>query len=59
MSVLVALVAVIAIVLFTMSRGAGDLIVSAAPLTWPRVSWMQLGAVLALALPAFVGVRPR
>ena len=58
-SVLVAVVAVIALVLFVMLRGAADLIVSAAPLTWPHVSWVQLGAVLALALPAFVGARPR
>ena len=59
MSVSVALVAVVALGVFVTARDTGDLIVSTAPLLWPRVSWVQLAAVLALALPAFVRVGSR
>ncbi|CAN5662649.1 CbiQ family ECF transporter T component [soil metagenome] len=37
-----------------LERGGADLVMAALPLRWPEVSWAHLGAILLLALPAFV-----
>ena len=56
---LVVLVASLAAFATFALAGNGDLSIATAPLTWPSVSWVQLTAVLTMALPALIPQRAR